>query len=231
LSEKEVHDSAGDPGPIPLPNVKAVRLLRTKTGVAPMDNLLGGGFVPGSSVLLIGPPGAGKSTLLMQLLESAHVPALYVTAEESLQQVKLRADRMNINTPRISLLFETDVHRIISQIERMVVKILVIDSIQTIYTGISTTLPGSATQIRKCAYALRRTAHSQQLILLLIGQVTKERQAAGPKLLEHAVDVVLALEFHEGRPNCRLLQSSKNRFGSAPGRCTLEMTKTRFEFL
>jgi DNA repair protein RadA/Sms len=201
------------------------------TGFALMDNLLGGGFVPGSSVLLIGPPGSGKSTLLMQLVQSAHVHALYVTGEESMEQVKLRADRMGINTPRISLLFETDVHQIISHVEKSIMKILVIDSIQTIYSGVSTTLPGSATQIRKCAYALRRIAQQRGIILLLVGQVTKERQAAGPKLLEHAVDVVLALEFDERRPHGRLLQSSKNRFGSAPSRCRLDMKRTRFEFL
>jgi DNA repair protein RadA/Sms len=199
--------------------------------MGPFDDLLGGGFVPGSSLLLIGPPGAGKSTLLMQLLESAHVSALYVTGEESVQQLKLRADRLNINSRKISLLFETDVQRVISQIEQTVLKILVIDSIQTIYTGTSDTLPGSATQIRKCAYVLRRAAQQHGIILLIVGQVTKEKRAAGPKLLEHAVDVVMSLDVDEKRPSYRVLCGSKNRFGSTTLRAVLRMTERGVEFV
>jgi DNA repair protein RadA/Sms len=211
--------------------VTALNVARTRTGIDPFDALLGGGFVPGSSILLIGPPGAGKSTLLMQLLDSACVPALYVTGEESVQQLKLRADRLGINARTISLLFETEVGRILTQLGIPPVRILVIDSIQTIYNVNSDTLPGSTTQIRKCAYVLRRTAQQNDIVLVIIGQVTKDKRAAGPKLLEHAVDVVLVLEFDEDRPNLRLLQSLKNRFGSTTSRCAMQMTRTGFVFM
>ena len=230
LRKDDAHFSDSQARPIPLPEVTALNVPRTKTGIAPFDELLGGGFVPGSSILLVGPPGAGKSTLLLQLLNSASEPALYVTGEESIQQLKLRADRLAINAPGISLLFETEVGRILTNPGNPPVRILVIDSIQTIYTVNSDTLPGSPTQIRKCAYVLRRTAQQQGMVLVMVGQVTKDKRAAGPMLLEHAVDVVLVLEFDEDRPNRRLLEASKNRFGSTASQCVMQMTGSGFLF-
>ena len=203
---------------------------RLKTGVEDFDQLLGGGLVPGSSVLLVGPPGAGKSTLLMQLLDRTTVPSLYVTGEESLQQLKLRAARMGINSRRISLLYETNAGKIRSQIQATPVQILVIDSVQTIYSELSDSLPGSTTQIRKCAYLLRRTAQKLGIVLLLIGQITKGKGAAGPKLLEHGVDTVLYLDMDSGQGSERVLLASKNRFGSTTYRCRLQMGQSGFTF-
>ncbi|HXX63989.1 MAG TPA: DNA repair protein RadA, partial [Bacteroidota bacterium] len=132
--------------------------------------------------------------------------------------VKLRADRLKINSPQIALLFETNVAVLLGYTQDNDTKVLVIDSIQTVYSDISDCLPGSPTQIRKCVYLLRRAAQEKQLVLLLVGQITKDKQAAGPKLLEHAVDVVLSLGADEAVPARRILSVSKNRFG--PAGCT-----------
>jgi DNA repair protein RadA/Sms len=198
-----------------------------KTGIGPLDALLGDGFVPGSSVLLTGPPGAGKSTLVMQILKRMSVPALHVTGEESIRQLKLRADRLKGAAKNVFLLFETNCQSIMPHVDGM--KVLVIDSIQTLYTQSSDTLPGSSTQIRKCAYVLRRLAQEKNIVLILIGQVTKEKKAAGPRLLEHAVDVVLHLDIGD-RPHRRILFASKNRFGATPGRCDLSMRASGLAF-
>jgi len=221
---------AGDSLPVALPDVEGIPPPRTQTKIDPFDRLLGGGFVPGSSVLLIGTPGAGKSTLVLQLLRNIDAPSLYVTGEESVQQLKLRANRLEINSHKVFLLFETNVRRIIGHIERLHPAILVIDSIQAMYTDLSGAAAGSAPQIRKSVYALRRSAHRKGFILLVVGQVTKQRGAAGPKLLEHAVDVVLYLEEGEGSGNRRILYASKNRFGSTLNRCLLSMTESGLLF-
>jgi DNA repair protein RadA/Sms len=204
---------------------------RLKTNIGQLDLLLGGGFVPGSSVLLIGTPGAGKSTLVMQVLRKMNVQALYVSGEESIQQLKLRADRLKINSPNIFLLFETNVSKIIPHLDTCRPGILVVDSIQTVYSDASDTIPGGPAQIRKCSYLLRRSAQQKGFILMLVGQVTKGKRAAGPKLLEHAVDVVLYLETEdEGGPQ-RELYAHKNRFGSIAPRCRLMMREAGLEFL
>jgi DNA repair protein RadA/Sms len=213
-----------------LPDVVAAGITRLPSGIDSFDALLGGGFVPGSSILLIGPPGAGKSTLLLQLLHGASLRALYVTGEESVRQMKIRVDRLEINSPNISLLFETEISRILSHVGSPPIEILVIDSIQTVYTINSGTLPGSTTQIRKCAYLLRRAAQQNQIVLILVGQVTKEARAAGPRLLEHAVDMVLYLGFDEEHPGLRVLQASKNRFGSTVTSCAARMTEAGLAF-
>ncbi len=220
----------GDARPVALPKIGSFVIPRIRTRVVQLDELLGNGFVPGSSVLLIGQPGAGKSTLVMQLLKRMNIPSLYVTGEESVQQLKLRADRLNINSKHIFLLFEMNVNKIAAHIHEAASRVVVIDSIQTMYTDLSDALPGSPTQIRKCTYVLRRLAQQKSFVLIVVGQVTKDKKAAGPKLLEHAVDVVLYLEVDEGHQHHRILFASKNRFGSTAPRCMLYMRKTGLVF-
>ena len=204
-------EGLGGSAPVALPAIGAVEPKRLMTGVGAFDRLLGGGFIRGTSLLLTGPPGAGKSTLVMQILRGAAVRALYATGEESIVQLKLRAERLGINADDIFLLFETSVSRILREAGPLGPLILVVDSIQTVYTDLSETLPGSPTQIRKCTYLLRRNAQERESVLFLIGQVTKGKGAAGPRLLEHAVDVVLSLEAHDD--GMRSLTVEKNRFG------------------
>lgn len=166
----------------------------------------------------------------MQLLKKMNIASLYVTGEESLQQLKLRANRLGINSKHIFLLFEMNVNKIAAHIQETASKVVVIDSIQTMYTDLSDTLPGSSTQIRKCSYILRRLAQQKSFVLIIIGQVTKDKKAAGPKLLEHAVDVVLYLESEADNRHQRVLFASKNRFGSTGPQCILFMKKTGLAF-
>ena len=230
LKSHSTQISREDARPVALPKIGSFVVPRIKSGVDHLDVLLGGGFVPGSSVLLIGPPGAGKSTLLIQVLKRIKIASLYVTGEESIQQLKLRANRLKINSQNILLLFEMNVNKIAAHAQETATKVLVIDSIQTMYTDASDTLPGSATQIRKCTYILRRLAQQKSFVLIVVGQVTKEKKAAGPKLLEHAVDVVFYLESNDSNQHHRILYATKNRFGSTAPRCMLYMRKSGLVF-
>jgi DNA repair protein RadA/Sms len=216
--------------PVPLPRIQSFVIPRIRTRIEQLDLLLGGGFAPGSSALIIGPPGAGKSTLVMQVLKKINTPSLYVTGEESIQQLKIRADRLRITSNNILLLFETNVNTVLAHVNQIKLQLLVIDSIQTMYSSASNALPGSTTQIRKCSYILRRLAQQRNLILIIVGQVTKTKTAAGPKLLEHAVDVVLELDALADQEHHRVLLASKNRFGSTAPRCMLYMRKTGLVF-
>jgi len=222
--------------PIALPGIASFSIPRIKTRNEQLDWLLGDGFVPGCSLLITGPPGAGKSTLVMQVLKKMNIPSLYVTGEESVQQLKLRANRLKIASTNIFLLFETNVNTIVSQVNSVTgvngtgLQILVIDSIQTIYSDASSALPGSSTQIRKCSYILRRLAQETNLVLIIVGQITKNKSTAGPQLLEHAVDVVLRLEVEERGNHHRNLIATKNRFGSTAPRCMLYMRNTGLVF-
>lgn len=222
--------SRSDSQPIPLPRIQSFVIPRIRTKIDQLDSLLGNGLVPGSSVLLTGPPGAGKSTLVLQILKTMNVSSLYVTGEESVQQLKLRADRLKIHSAKILLLFETNVNTVLAHIHQTKIQLLVIDSIQMMYTDSSNTLPGSTTQIRKSTYVLRRLAQQRNLILLIVGQVTKSKAAAGPKLIEHAVDVVLNLDSPEEEGHIRILRATKNRFGSTAPRCMLYMRKNGLVF-
>jgi DNA repair protein RadA/Sms len=228
LRKQTAADSPGSTKPIALPKIQALSVPRVRTRIVQLDILLGDGFVPGSTVLLAGQPGAGKSTLLMQVLKKMNTPSLYVTGEESVQQLKLRADRLRISSPNILLLFESNIGAILSHVNQTKTKLLVIDSIQTIYSDTMTSLPGSAMQVRKCIYVLRRLAQQQNIVLIIVGQITKNKTTAGPKLLEHAVDVVLHLDVQED--NQRILYTSKNRFGSTSPQCLLRMGKTGLVF-
>ncbi len=203
---------------VPLPEVAAIAGQRQGTGSPELDRVLGGGLVAGSLVLLGGEPGIGKSTLAVQVagdiaLRSASRSVIYVSAEESAQQVKLRADRLGILTERLLLLPETDLHGVAQAVERIRPALVVVDSIQTVALPEISSAPGSISQVRECTMHLMRLAKREQVPVMLIGHVTKEGTVAGPRALEHIVDAVLYLEgerFH----TYRLLRGVKNRFGA-----------------
>lgn len=189
---------------------------RLPTGLGELDRVLGGGIVPGSIALIGGEPGIGKSTLLIQaaaLVGTTDSPALYVSAEESPLQIKLRAERVGISGETVYLLAETDAETIIETARNLQPRLMIIDSIQTIALSSITSAPGSISQVRECTVQLMRLAKETQIPILLIGHVTKDGTVAGPRALEHIVDAVLYLEgerFH----SYRLLRSVKNRFGA-----------------
>ncbi len=200
--------------PIALSGVSAEPMVRIGTGEEEFDRVLGGGFVRGSVTLLAGEPGIGKSTLVLQAL--ARLPGeqkLYFSGEESEEQIQLRAARLRLSDTRVKLLGENSLGEILAQIEDLHPAIVVVDSIQTIYSEEFDNVPGSVTQVRECAGQLLRKAKEMGLVLIFIGHITKEGLIAGPKVLEHLVDTVLYLEGN--RLNFyRTLRAVKNRFGS-----------------
>lgn len=188
---------------------------RLPTGLDELDRVLGGGLVTGSVVLIGGDPGIGKSTLLVQalaLLARDH-PAIYVSGEESAEQISMRAHRLGLPTEQLRLLTETCVERILSLIAVEKPKVLVLDSIQTFYTESLQSAPGSVAQVRESAARLVRYAKQTGTSLFLVGHVTKEGALAGPRVLEHMVDTVLYFEGESGSPY-RLIRAIKNRFGA-----------------
>jgi DNA repair protein RadA/Sms len=219
---------AEHPRPIPLTEIPRDDHPRTTTGIREVDRVLGGGLVPGSAVLLGGAPGIGKSTLLLQacgrLAESGH-RALYVTGEESVLQVGLRAGRLEVRSPDLLLLTETDLRRILACAEEVRPDLLVLDSIQMVHEQALSTAPGSVGQVRECAAALVMHAKRTGVPVLLVGHITKDGAIAGPKLLEHMVDTVLSLEG-DGAHGFRLLRATKNRFGPTDEIGIFEMSET-----
>jgi DNA repair protein RadA/Sms len=188
---------------------------RRPTGLPELDRVLGGGLVPGSVVLLGGDPGIGKSTLLLQSI-AAMAPTtdtLYVTGEESLQQISLRAQRLGLDAGSLSCLTETCVEHILGAVESRKPSLVVIDSIQTLFSEQVQSAPGSVSQVRESAAALVRHAKQAQCTMLLVGHVTKEGALAGPRVLEHMVDAVLYFESDSGS-RYRIVRSVKNRFGT-----------------
>ncbi|HZB42292.1 MAG TPA: DNA repair protein RadA [Ilumatobacter sp.] len=183
------------------------------TGIGELDRVLGGGIVPGSVTLLGGEPGIGKSTLLLQLLAGWPGRALYVTAEESAQQVRLRAERLAAVRPDLWLLAETSLAQILAAVEEVQPTIVVVDSIQSVHDAVLGSPPGSVVQVRGCAHQLVTLAKQRELPVVLVGHVTKEGSLAGPRVLEHVVDTVLAFEG-ERHHALRLLRASKHRFGA-----------------
>jgi DNA repair protein RadA/Sms len=189
---------------------------RLRTGLAEFDFVLGGGVVPGSMVLVGGEPGIGKSTILLQVaarLESAGHPALYVSGEESPLQVKLRADRLGGGSLDVSLLGETNLETILATAHDRRPSVMMVDSIQTVFTGDLEGAPGNVGQVRECAARLMRFAKESGTAVFVVGHVTKGGGIAGPKTLEHIVDTVLYFEG-ENSLDHRLLRATKNRFGS-----------------
>jgi len=201
---------------IPLREVSADAAPRAETGIAELDRVLGGGLVPGSVVLIGGEPGIGKSTLCLQLalaIEGRGGRVLYVTGEESLEQVRLRAERLGELGDRVLALAETRVEALAKPWRDARPTLVLIDSIQTLRTERVESAAGSVAQVRECAALLAATAKTHGTALVLVGHVTKEGTLAGPRVLEHLVDVVLSFEGERGHP-FRLLRATKNRFGS-----------------
>ena len=188
---------------------------RMGSGYDEFDRVLGGGLVPGSLVLVGGDPGIGKSTLLLQSATAmgADFSVLYVSAEESAQQVKLRWQRLQGQHADLQLLAETDLELVLEELEALKPDVAIIDSIQALHDASLTSAPGSVAQVRECAAALQRLAKRQNTALLLVGHVTKEGVLAGPKVLEHLVDAVLTFEGDRFASH-RLLRAVKNRFGA-----------------
>ena len=195
--------------------ISAAHDQRTSTGIRELDRVLGGGVVTGSVILVGGDPGIGKSTLLLQALAglSGQGQVLYVSGEESPEQIKIRAERLSVNSDDITLLSETSLISILDTALKLVPKTIVIDSIQTVYTEEILSAPGSVSQVRECAAKLMLFAKKSDIPIFLVGHVTKEGAIAGPRVLEHIVDTVLYFEGDRGH-SYRILRTVKNRFGS-----------------
>ena len=206
-----------DESPVCLINeIEITESIKLPTGFEELDRVLGGGLVQGSLVLLAGDPGIGKSTLILQT--SGNIckqgkKLLYICAEESGSQVKLRAQRLDVNTDNLYVYSQTNLENIVNQIDILKPDILVIDSIQSIYTSNITSSSGSVSQIRECTNTLMDIAKNKNITVIVIGHVTKDGNIAGPKILEHMVDTVIYFEGDKYKSQ-RLLRSIKNRFGS-----------------
>jgi len=198
-----------------LSEVEAAEVPRQPTGIAEFDRVLGGGLVPGGVVLIGGDPGIGKSTLLLQAL--CHIgdqrKVVYVSGEESAQQIAMRAKRLSLDASPLQLLAEISLEKILTTLQSHKPDVAVIDSIQTIYSEALQSAPGSVAQVRECSAQLTRLAKQIGITVILVGHVTKEGALAGPRVLEHIVDTVL---YFEGDPNSsfRLIRAFKNRFGA-----------------
>ncbi|MDY0642425.1 DNA repair protein RadA [Pasteurella multocida] len=188
---------------------------RFSSGFHELDRVLGGGVVPGSAILIGGHPGAGKSTLLLQVMcgLAQNMTALYVTGEESLQQVAMRAKRLGLPTDKLNMLSETSVEQICQLADQLKPQIIVIDSIQVMHLADIQSSPGSVAQVRECASFLTRYAKTRQVAIIMVGHVTKDGTLAGPKVLEHCIDCSILLEG-EADSRYRTLRSHKNRFGA-----------------
>jgi DNA repair protein RadA/Sms len=203
--------------PQPIDQVEMSENDRISTGIGEFDRVLGGGIVPGSVVLIGGDPGIGKSTLLLQALNglaSEDCRVLYISGEESVRQIKMRAQRLSTLSPHLFVMAENSLEKILRETMTLKPKMLVIDSIQTIYTSELQSAPGSIGQVRESSARLAMLSKSKEISTCIIGHVTKEGAIAGPRVLEHMVDTVLYFEGDRGHPY-RILRTVKNRFGSA----------------
>lgn len=200
---------------IEITNISDVKIsdkTRTKTGLSEFDRVLGGGIVKGSIILLGGEPGIGKSTLMLEMTKNID-KILYISAEESLEQIKIRADRLKLNPDNLMLISDGNIDNLESAVAKSQPSLIIIDSIQTVYLSSYPSTPGSLVQVRECGIFLQRLAKKSGIPVFIVGHVTKEGSIAGPRILEHLVDVVLYLEgerFHDSR----VLRGIKNRFGA-----------------
>ena len=202
------------PRPVPLNDLAPGDTRRLVTADQELDRVLGGGIVPGSLVLIGGQPGIGKSTLLLQTALRIPAKVLYVSGEESEEQIKMRAERLGLSDAQCYILTETNTTRILSLAEELKPHLLVIDSIQTLFVPYIDAMPGSISQVRECAGELQRFAKTSHVPVFIIGHITKDGSIAGPKLLEHIVDTVLQFEGDQNYAY-RILRTLKNRFGSS----------------
>lgn len=206
--------------------IGAASVAHWPSGIAEFDRVLGGGVVPGAAILLSGEPGVGKSTLLLEVACRAARTGkrvLYVTAEESVSQVRLRAERTNALEPELFLAAETDLAAILGHIDQVQPQLVIIDSVQTVSSGLTDGLAGGPSQVREVASTLIRVSKDRNLPVLLVGHVTKDGSIAGPRLLEHLVDVVLQFEG-DRQTALRFVRAHKNRFGSTEEVGCFEMT-------
>jgi DNA repair protein RadA/Sms len=210
-----------------LADVEQAEVERASTGIAEFDRVLGGGLVTGSVVLIGGDPGIGKSTLLLQAAggQPADRSVLYVTGEESLQQIAMRARRLEVDVSNLNVLAETCVEHLVQAVRSEPVNCLIVDSVQTMYSETIASAPGSVTQLREAAAQLVRLAKTTGTTVLLVGHVTKDGTIAGPRVLEHMVDAVLYFES-ESDSRFRILRAIKNRFGAANELGIFAMTET-----
>ncbi|HOE13528.1 MAG TPA: DNA repair protein RadA [Candidatus Saccharicenans sp.] len=224
LSEEET----GSSQPLLYGEIKPAYNQRIPIGIEQFNNVLGGGLVLGSVVLIGGEPGIGKSTLLLQVsrdLAAGGQPVLYVSGEESLEQIKLRGERLKLKDEKVYLLAETSLERIINAADQMKPRALIIDSVQTIYSPHLTSSPGTISQVREVTNRLFRLAKKNQIPVFLIGHITKDGTLAGPKSLEHMVDVVLLFEGERDHSH-RVLRAMKNRFGPVSELAMFEMSQS-----
>jgi DNA repair protein RadA/Sms len=215
-----------DVAAVPYTEIESQDDVRIPSGVTEFDRVLGGGIVPGTLVLIGGDPGIGKSTLLLQVadrLSAAGSLVLYVSGEESERQIKLRGERLAVEAKNVYLLPETNLENIINEIERLKPGAIIVDSIQTVFSGAIESAPGSVSQVREVAHRFLLLAKSRGIPIFLIGHITKEGSIAGPKILEHIVDTVLYFEG-ERHHNHRIVRAVKNRFGAANEVGVFEMT-------
>lgn len=213
--------------PQPLADVALERTDRLRTGIGELDRVLGGGVVPGSLVLIGGEPGVGKSTVLIQTahaLARVAPPVLYVSAEESAAQVKMRAERLGIEADGLLLWTETDLAAVQAELDRLKPRVLIVDSIQTVFLPGLESAPGSVAQVRECGARLMTLAKGGGIAVFLVGHVTKDGALAGPRVLEHLVDTVLYFEG-ERHHAYRVLRAVKNRFGSTNEIGVFQMTE------
>jgi DNA repair protein RadA/Sms len=231
LAEQVIHKSPArrfesDPGqrsvPQKITEVRSDKLQRYNTRNNEFNRVLGGGLVPGSMVLIGGEPGIGKSTLALQIAINFQASTLYVSGEESPQQIKMRAERLGSLNEATLVLAETSLQGIITQIKQVQPELVIIDSIQTLFSEEIESTPGSVSQVRECAAQLLRVAKQTDIPVILIGHITKEGNLAGPKILEHIVDTVLQFEG-DSHHMYRILRASKNRFGSTSELGVFEM--------
>ena len=211
--------------PVALRDVAAADHVRLPTGIGELDNVLGGGIVPGSLVLIGGSPGIGKSTLTTMVLANLHEAGrgtLYVSAEESAAQIRLRAERLSVGALGIPVIAETDLHTVLATLERERPEVCVIDSVQTLHSSDLSSAAGSVAQVREVAGALMEVAKARRIAVLLVGHVTKDGTLAGPRVLEHLVDCVLQFEGERER-TYRTVRAIKNRFGSTNEAGVFEM--------